>query len=409
MPEILKLRAKTTHLEGTYALPLSKSICNRAQLLKAFYPQLSLSGMSTSEDSQYLQAALAVSANRPTRIYVGAGGTTLRFALAFWSAQPGAEVVLEGTPKLNSRPIAPLVNALRALGASIEYEGVDGEAPLVVKGQKLQGTTLHLGHCSSSQFVTALMILGATLEQPLHLEWSSVPSTPYLVMTAALMRTVGIEVDLHTHGCSLYPTPTLPESIMAVEPDWSAMAFWCEAVALSSSADLFFPGFQEDSIQGDSKVLYYFEPLGVAHRFADGGVYLSKRAGLTPGKLHYNLVGEPDLAQALVTTLLCLRIPFDIHGLQTLRHKECDRLDALSKVAMALGAEMICTPSSLHCDRFATNTPPLELPFETLEDHRVAMSLAPLSLRMPIVLKHPHVVGKSYPEFWSHFAFLLAE
>ncbi len=407
MQEILKLRAKTTALEGTYRLPLSKSVCNRALLLQAFFPQLSLSALSTSEDSQYLHQALSVAADGPTRIYVGAGGTTLRFALAYWASVPGAEVVLEGTPKLNARPIAPLVDALRSLGADISYEGLDQQAPLLVRGRKLHGGQLHLGHSSSSQFVTALMLLGPSLDSPLHLEWSSVPSAPYLVMTAALMRSVGIEVDLHTHGCSLYPTAEVQEATLPIEPDWSAMAFWCEAVALSSKASLFFPGFQEDSIQGDSKVLHYFEPLGVAHCFENGGLRLSKRAVLTPGKLHYNLIGEPDLAQALVTTLLCLRIPFEIHGLQTLRHKECDRIDALAIVASALGAELVCTPSSVSCDRFSGEVTEPVLPFETFEDHRVAMSLAPLSLRLPLSVTNPAVVGKSYPEFWSHFSFLI--
>lgn len=402
MHEILNLHKANPHLKGTFQLPLSKSVCNRALLLKAFYPNLTLSGLSTSEDSQYLNNLLFESPASGKRLFVGAGGTTLRFALVYWASQPGAHVVLEGTPKLNSRPIALLVEALRSLGAHIEYEGVDGAAPLIIYGKALKGGKLDLGHVPSSQFVTALMMLGPTLPDRLELTWSSVVSQPYLMMTAALMRNAGLKVDLFTHGCTLYPAEGIPTTELLIEPDWSSIAFWCQWVALSQSADLFFPHFHEDSIQGDSKVLYYFEPLGVSHSFEEGGLRLAKKRVLAPGMMHYNLTGEPDLAQALITTLLVKRIPFEVNGLQTLQHKECDRIGALHYVAHTLGVHLDCSPVSVSCENYERELKAPKLPFPTYEDHRVAMSLAPLSLLFPVSILNPDVVGKSYPEYWGH-------
>ena len=401
MGDPIHLDARGVNLQGTFQLPLSKSMVNRALLLAALWPELTLSGMSSAKDSVYLREVLG--ATDGTEVFVGEGGTTLRFAAAFWATQEGQTLVLSGTDRLNARPIAPLVEALNALGADISYTGVPGQGPLKIQGRRMKGGTLALGHVQSSQFVTALMLIGPSLEEGLALTWHSLPSRPYVVMTAALLREAGFEVELSTDGVRIPAGQTPERKRLHMEPDWSAMGFWCEAVALSTTADLFFPGFEDDALQGDSKVIHYFEPLGVRANFEQGGLRLRKKSVLSPGNLIYNLIGEPDLAQALILTMLLKRIPFEVNGLSTLEGKETDRIGWLKKVANSLVLDLETTPSSVRMLTYPKTTA-TDLPvFDTEQDHRAAMSLAPLSLVTPIAMTGAEVVGKSYPEFWEHW------
>lgn len=401
MSEVLEIGLKANKLEGTFELPLSKSMVNRALVLNALYPQISLSGISEAQDSEYLIHALQSYGDAP--IFIGAGGTTLRFAAAYWATREGAEVILKGTEKLNSRPIAPLVEALVELGATIEYLNEQDCAPIKIKGAKLNGGILQLGHVESSQFVSALMLIAPTLEQGLRIYWDSMVSRPYLVMTAALLRSAGFMVNLERNSCHIAYSRSVANRTLNIEPDWSAIAFWCEAVALSEDANLFFPGFVDPSVQGDSKVVHYFEPLGVGHYFDEKGLHLFKKPVLSPGKVVYNLMGEPDLAQALVVSLIVRRIPFEISGLSTLRHKECDRIQWLVDFGQTLGVQLHAGPDSIASDEFPEILKVPSKPFSSHEDHRVAMSLAPLSLLYPISIEHPEVVAKSYPDFWEHW------
>lgn len=388
-------------LSGSFDLPLSKSMVNRGLLLAAQWPEITLSGISSASDSQFLQNVLG--AINESEIYVGAGGTTLRFALAYWANRDGEEVLLRGTEYLNQRPISQLVEALNELGADIKYASKEGCAPLLVRGKRLQGGSLNLGHVESSQFVSALMLLGPSMEKGLQLSWVSLPSKPYVLMTAAILREAGFEVKLHTAGVMIAPGQKPLKKRLHMEPDWSAIAFWCEAVALSEDADLFFPGFQEDSLQGDSKVIHYFDPLGVKSTFENGGLRLRKKSVLPPGHVIYNLIGEPDLAQALVTTMLLKGVPFEINGLSTLVGKETDRISWMKSFASSLGISLETTPSSVRCLKYPSQLVQPKTAFSALGDHRVAMALAPASLKFPLDICEVDVVKKSYPEFWKHW------
>ncbi|MAD31192.1 MAG: 3-phosphoshikimate 1-carboxyvinyltransferase [Cryomorphaceae bacterium] len=392
-------------LQAKFELPLSKSMANRGLLLAALYPEITLTGISTAKDSVFLRETLDAYAHG--EVHVGAGGTTLRFATAYWATREGSSITLSGTPELNQRSIAPLVDALNALGGDITFINTPKQAPLLIKGRNLKGGSLHLGHVKSSQFVTALMLIAPTMRDGLHLEWDSVVSQPYIVMTAALLRSAGIPVTLTKNGATIPYVDAVDPVQLVIERDWSAVAFWCEALALSEGGSLALPGFIDPSNQGDSKVVHYFEPLGIGHKFTEDGLVLSKRSVLTPGHLHYNLQGEPDLAQPLIMTLLLKKIPFEVHGLETLRGKECDRIAAIAEVAGTLGIEVITGEAHIKCSSYPDEFTPPTAPLDTHNDHRVAMSLAPLAFQFPITLVHPSVVEKSYPDFWNHWTQLV--
>ena len=395
----------TQPLQAEFELPLSKSMANRGLLLAALYPEITLTGISTAQDSVFLKDALDAYAHGA--VHVGAGGTTMRFATAYWATRAGSSITLSGTPELNQRMIAPLVDALNALGAEINYVAAPGQAPLHIKGQLLQGGSLDLGHVKSSQFVTALMLIAPTMSDGLHLEWDSVVSQPYLVMTAALLRSAGIPVTLTKYSVTIPHVAAVDPVQLMIERDWSAVAFWCEALALSAGGELVLPGFVDPSHQGDSKVVHYFEPLGITHKFTEKGLLLSKKTVLAPGHLHYNLQGEPDLAQPLIMTLLLKKIPFEVHGLETLRGKECDRIAALVEFAQAMGIQLMTGEAHVKCNSYPEELIPITQPLSTYNDHRVAMSLAPLAFHFPITLRQPSVVEKSYPDFWDHWSQLV--
>ena len=370
------LAPKKGALNGTFELPLSKSMVNRALLLAALFPEVTLSGMSSSSDSQYLQQVL--DGYLGDSAMVGAGGTTLRFATAYWACKEGASQELYGTETLNKRPIAPLVEALNALGGDVRYSKVEGQAPLLVKGKNIKGGSYHMGHVESSQFITALMLISPKMEEGLHLTWDSVPSQPYLVMTAALLRESGFELLLTNEEFRIAPGHMPKKVELFMERDWSAVAFWCEVVALAEDAEIELVGFKEESLQGDSRVLDYFEPLGVKSQFKNDSLFLSKKSVLDLGKFTANMISEPDLAQALITTLLLQKIPFEIHGLQTLKRKETDRIGALVDLAEKLGVAVRATKDSLICEGYPEHLQLAENIFDSLEDHR-GSHVAPVS------------------------------
>ena len=387
-------------LEGTVALPKNKSLANRALILQAQFPQITISGTAKSTDVIKLQEALTSSA---ANIHVGAGGTTLRFAMAFWAAQPGAHKVLTGTDTLNNRPISALISALNTLGANIQALGKKGTGPFEIKGAKLRGGKIHLSEVPSSQFITALMLIAPSMEEGLTLSWDQLPSRSYVEMTAAQMAQMGFKVVLEPQGVHVAATHDLDPYQYTIEPDWSAMGFWCEAVALSQSSNLFFPDVRTSSLQGDRKVLDFFEPLGVQASFSETGLELKKKSTLAYGNLAYNLENTPDLAQPLITAMLALKQPFEVNGLQTLPLKECDRIQALVDLAKAMGVEPSATSSTIQVRAYPEHLLPLDDVLASREDHRVAMSLAPLSLLMPITIDAPDVVAKSYPDFWDQW------
>lgn len=402
MESKVDLAPKKGALRGTFELPLSKSMVNRALLLAALYPEITLSGMSSSSDSQYLHQVL--DGYLGDSAMVGAGGTTLRFATAYWACMEGANQELYGTETLNKRPIAPLVEALNALGGDVRYLKNVGEAPLRVLGKAMKGGRYHMGHVESSQFITALMLISPKMSEGLHLSWDSVPSQPYLVMTAAILREAGFEVLLTKEAFKIAPGQKPKKVELFMERDWSAVAFWCEVVVLAEDAVIELVGFKAESLQGDSRVLDYFAPLGVKSQFKNNALILSKKPVLPLGKFTANLISEPDLSQALITTLLLQKIPFEIYGLQTLGRKESDRIQALVQFAENLGVEVHATKDSMRCEGYPNEIQLANTSFDSLEDHRVAMSLAPVSLKFPLTISSPEVVEKSYPEFWDHFA-----
>ena len=387
-------------------LPASKSISNRALIINAlsrseFQPE----NLSDCDDTRVMVAALH---DMPEVIDIGAAGTAMRFLTAYLSVVPGIHVIT-GTERMRHRPIGVLVDALRQLGAHIEYEGEEGFPPLRITGNpELQGGSLTMLGNVSSQYISALLMIGPTLGQGLRLSLQGdIVSRPYLDMTVAMMREFGAQVDWESES-TLYvsPQPYQPRPYV-IENDWSAASYWYEMVALTADehAEILLPRLYENSLQGDKMVAMVYNDLGVQTEFirdAQGGsaVRLTKN-GEHCRFFEYGFKRIPDLAQTVAVTLCMAHTPFSMTGLQTLRIKETDRIAALQAELLKLGCRVEAKADALDwgCEKTEAEEAPA---IATYDDHRMAMAFAPACLRVPCIrIQHPEVVSKSYPTYWE--------
>lgn len=389
-------------IESRIVLPASKSISNRALIMSALAgKEGKIDNVSQCDDTRVMIKALT---ERTEVIDILAAGTAMRFLTAYFAIQQGEVHTLTGTARMKQRPIRLLVDALRMLGADIEYAEHEGYPPLIVRGKKLKENALTtLPGDVSSQYISALMMIGPTLPHGLDIVLEGeVVSRPYIELTKKLMADFGAKAEWKEHGHALHihpggyrPTP------FCVESDWSAASYWYAFAALAEDACISLPLLQADSYQGDSAVAALFEPLGVKTDFVGTDVILT-RTERTCQHMEYDFVNQPDLAQTFVVTCALLGIPFCFSGLQSLKIKETDRMAALIKELGKLGYVLRETDGhtlSWNGER----TAPLPHPvIDTYEDHRMAMAFAIASFRFPDMhINHPEVVSKSYPLFWD--------
>ena len=395
-------------LQCSVDLPASKSISNRALILHA------LSGgvqrpmnLSDCDDTAVMIRALE---QHGAEIDIHAAGTAMRFLTAYLSTQKGSHL-LTGSARMKQRPIRLLVDALRALGADIQYADSEGFPPLLIQGKPLPGQEITLAGSVSSQYISALLMIGPTLPQGLtiHLTGQLI-SVPYINLTLSLMAHYGASArwtDERTIRVEPGPYQDVP---FTVESDWSAASYWYEMMALwqpqaeSPSPCVELIGLFPRSSQGDSRGAELFAKLGVHTAFTSRGVELS-RLGVPVALMVEDLVDIPDLAQTFVVTCCLMGIPFRFSGLQSLRIKETDRITALQQELHKIGyvvkdeADSILSWNGERC-------PAEEHPvIATYDDHRMALAFAPAILRLPsLAIAHPEVVSKSYPTYWRHLA-----
>ena len=391
-------------LQASIQLPASKSISNRALIIHALSRGNSLpTNSSDCDDTQVMIRALAAAPG--AEIDILAAGTAMRFLTAYLSVTPGMHVIT-GTQRMRQRPIRILVDALRRLGADITYVGEEGFPPLRINGRPLQGAEIELAGNVSSQYISALLMIGAVLPGGLKLKLAGdIVSRPYIDLTLRLMHDFGAHACWLGEDCILVQPDGYRDVPFMVESDWSAASYWYQMVALSGQASAEAPipacvqlkGLFAHSYQGDSRGADLFARLGVHTEFTNSGVCLT-RQGAPVRYLNANLVDIPDLAQTFVVTCCLLDIPFRFTGLQSLKIKETDRIAALQTELRKLGYVLHDEQDSIlgwDGERCPAEPSPV---IATYEDHRMAMAFAPASLVLPhIRIADPHVVSKSYP------------
>ena len=392
-------------LNSTIKLPASKSICNRALVIHAMagctFP---LNNLSDCDDTEVIVNALK---DMPDTINIKAAGTAMRFMTAYLASTPGIHTIT-GTERMKNRPIAVLVDALKRLGADIEYVEKEGYPPLRIQGKVLEGGRLEVVGNISSQYISALLMIGPILKKGLELKLTGdIASRPYIDLTLCTMRQFGAEAkwtDIDT--ITVAPKPYTPIARYTIESDWSASSYWYEIMALHGDPEsqIQLEGLTDNTKQGDSVVKYIFSLLGVKSDFAnrDSISPLKLKAHrCTLPRLDYDFTGSPDLAQTIVVACCAMGVKFRFTGLATLKIKETDRIEALKcelkKVGYVIHDE---NDNTLYWDGETCEAS--LAPIDTYEDHRMAMAFAPLAFKFPqLQINHPEVVTKSYPHFWE--------
>ena len=390
-------------LSANFSIELtgSKSETNRLLLLAALYPNLTLLNDSNAHDVSVMKKALQLNSGT---VDIHHAGTAMRFLTAYFSVTEGAEVLLTGSDRMKQRPIALLVDALRALGATIEYRGEEGYPPLHIKGAILSHSSVSIAANVSSQYLSALCLVGAKLPEGLEIELiGSITSLPYLNMTLQLLERIGISAQLEDSRIRIAPKSEIEPISLAVESDWSAASYYYSIVALSKlGTKATLSTLREDSLQGDRVLSTIYKDFGVSTRFDDGKVIIEKVSEPLSQTLSYDLIDAPDIAQTIAVTAAGLQVDCYLTGLHTLPIKETDRLAAMKCELEKVGADVEIDAESLRV--FGQKAKLQSASIATYNDHRMAMAFAPLAILIPLTIEESFVVEKSYPDFWKHLS-----
>ncbi len=389
-------------------IPASKSITNRLLIINYLYPNLKLNNISSAKDSVVLERALNTllkDENQQISINIGHAGTAMRFLTALCAIQVGKTIVLDGSERMRQRPIKILVDALNDLGADITYLKEIGFPPIKINGKKLKNNSISINSSTSSQYISALMLIAPKLQNGLHINLTGEPvSMPYIEMTISLLKSLGIQVEKYDKGFKIFSINQIDDKFIEIEGDWSS-ASYLFGISAVLQQPFVLKNFIKNSFQGDSKIVDYFTELGIETNFLQDNKILLKPISnfIKPKLIELNLLETPDLAQTLATTCLALKIPCKLTGLQTLKIKETDRLQALKNEIEKFNVPVKITGSSIEFDDFSNfNTSNISI--KTYDDHRMAMSFAILKAKYPeITIENPDVVVKSFPYFWELF------
>lgn len=379
------------------SVPASKSESNRALIIRAIAGNGEVENLSTARDTQTMEKLLLSGEHTLDTIDAG---TTMRFLTAY-SAIKGKDRIITGTPRMCERPIGILVDALRKLGARIEYANKEGYPPLHIKAFHSSGLSeIKMRGDVSSQYISAILMVGPTLENGLKLELTGkIGSRPYIDMTLGIMKHFGVSAIIEGNSIQV-PRGNYKESVFKVDPDWSGASYWYAVTALADDAQILLKGFNLPSYQGDSRIKDIMVDLGVKSEFNDDGLLLTKIENLDHVEIDFTDV--PDLAQTIAVVCSAKGISAHLTGLESLRIKETDRIAALQNELSKFGGQFIeKNEHEWELIPGGTKTIPEKLFINTYDDHRMAMAFAPLATMTDISIENASVVQKSYPSFWE--------
>lgn len=395
----IQISKKNFYINGNVKITGSKSESNRFLILKALYPDIiELENISNSDDTFILKKALF---SKKKLINIKHSGTAMRFLTAFFSIKENREVILTGSYRMQERPISILVETLKKLGGKIFYEKKNGYPPLRIMGNKLLGGEINIDATISSQYISALMLIASKFENGLKIYLSNkITSISYINMTLKVLKKLSINVLWNQNILYIQNKKFKKQMKIIIESDWSSASYYYSLVALSKKADLNLKFFNKKNIQGDSIISnIYKDFFNVKTFFHKNEINLKKIIDIDLNSIDIDLNSTPDIAQTIVVTCTGLKIQCVLRGLETLKIKETDRLNALKNELSKLGVKSIITNSSIELVNF-NEIKKNEIYIYTYDDHRMAMSFSTLGIRYPISILNYNVVSKSYPNFW---------
>jgi 3-phosphoshikimate 1-carboxyvinyltransferase len=383
-------------LNGTINLPSSKSISNRVLIIRYLAGWNGLiHNLSEATDTILLDEILA-SGSRD--INTDNAGTVMRFLTAVLSANEG-KYLLSGSERMNNRPVAPLVDALKSIGAEIEYTGKQGYPPVRISGRKLTGGSVKIKADVSSQFISALLMIAPLMEKGLTIQLTSKPvSMDYILMTIKLMKYFGVEVISEEDSFSVKPQKYIQKEI-TIESDWSSAAYLYALASLRPGSKINLSELKPESIQGDHIIAGIMEKFGVFTSFNSDGATIESR-NHQPEHFEFGFSSYPDLVPVITVLCAVKKIPFCFSGVGHLRYKESDRLAALRDELLKTGAVIKTGDNEISSVEYRQKTNEKVI-LDSRNDHRLAMSFAFIScVDKAIEVSGIEVVDKSYPGFW---------
>ncbi|EAR00814.1 3-phosphoshikimate 1-carboxyvinyltransferase [Maribacter sp. HTCC2170] len=385
-------------LNSSVQITGSKSESNRSLLLQALYPNISIENLSNSDDAEVMQKGLAISNGE---VDIHHAGTAMRFLTGYFASQPDKEVVLTGSQRMTERPVKVLVDALKNLGADIEYVNNEGYPPIKIKGKKIQKHQVSLPANISSQYISSLLLIAPSLENGLELNLvGEITSVPYIKMTLGLLNQIGVETSFSDNIIKVLPKNNVGRTELVVESDWSSASYFYSIVALSKvGSEIKLGSYKRDSLQGDSVLANIYESFGVDTTFVNNEIVLTKTQDCSLDLIECDLANAPDIAQTIAVTCLGLGIGCELRGLHTLKIKETDRLVAMHDELTKFGADVVVTNETLTLKK--SNSIKSGVSVDTYNDHRMAMAFGPLALKTSFNINDAEVVSKSYPDFWK--------
>jgi len=395
---VYKISKEFQDIQGAVSISGSKSESNRLILLRAYTSYFEIFNLSDSDDTQLMLSAIE---SDKKEINIGHAGTAMRFLTSYYSSISENSKVLTGSNRMKQRPISIVIDALKDLGCDIEYIEKSGFPPLKINGKNILTNSVTLPADVSSQYISSLMMLGVSLENGLKIKLSSeITSLPYILMTKRIIDRIGGITKIDDGEITIEPfkEKIIPEQF--VESDWSSASYFYSIAALSDSARLTLSTFFKESLQGDSRLVDIYKIFGVETKFEENHIILMKNKIDLPKSINLNLKDSPDLAQTIIVTCLGLGVDCRLDGLHTLKIKETDRLIALKNEIEKFNVDKVeITENSITLEN--NSNLKHEVVIDTYNDHRMAMSFAPLSLLVPIKINNPEVVTKSYVNFWN--------
>ena len=376
----------------------SKSESNRMLVLQKLFREITIHNLSDSDDTHHLQDALS---SQDVEINVGHAGTAMRFLTAFFAIQQKRATILSGSERMHQRPIKVLVEALRAIGAEIYYLENEGFPPLKIIGKQLTKEQVKINGNISSQYISALLLIAASLPNGLRIELiGEITSIPYINMTLSLLNQIGITTSFKDQIIQVHPFEEAKKHTLEVESDWSSASYFYSIAALSSiGSEIRLSSYKKESLQGDAILANIYKSFGVETVYETNSIILRKSKEPNKEHLSIDLNKAPDIAQTIAVTCYGLGVSCELLGLHTLKIKETDRLEALHSELTKLGANISVTSNSLYLKSRSEIV--ADVSIETYNDHRMAMAFAPLGMKIPLEILDADVVTKSYRNFWK--------
>lgn len=397
---VIKIYHPTQRIKAHIRIPGSKSEGNRLLILNALSGNtISIQNLSNARDTANLLKALASTSET---VDIADAGTSMRFLTAYYAASNQHKIVT-GSDRMKQRPIAPLVNALSELGFDIRYKETEGFPPVEIvplKDLSKIDNEVSIEGNISSQFITALLLIAPFLPKGLTINFTTeLTSKPYIEMTLNILQHFGIG---HHWGDSSIKIQNskLKTQNYAVGGDWSSASYWYSIAFLADEAEIFLEGLKDDWSQGDRVMADWMRRFGVTTEFTAEGALLRKTQVNYPKLMKMNFKDNPDLAQTIMVMFAAKNICCTSNGMESLKIKETDRIAALHNELLKANvrfdyAEMYELYQLKGEFKLPTS------PISTYNDHRMAMSFAPLALLGEIQIENPKVVEKSYPTFWE--------